>query len=144
VVIPLVLVAVLVALNLYRSGLALTPEKLQAARERWQKAGCENYDISVTTTGPARGWYHVKVRHGRVHEATYDNGASLTGQQGYAWTVPGLFDVLQQELAFAAEPDAPDTYTEVEFDPEDGRLVRYLRRTPGLTVETKVVEFVKK
>jgi hypothetical protein len=130
--VPIVLVGVLVGLNLYRSKLALSPENLAEARQRWQAAGIKDYDITVTTSGGIRGTYRLKVRGGSVLDATADDvPLNVNTAPAQAWTVPGLFDALEQYLEWDSRPQAPTAYTEVAFDHADGHLVRYLRTAPG-------------
>jgi hypothetical protein len=143
VALPSILALVVVLLNIYRSQQALTWDKLSAAKERWNQAGIKNYDITVKTSGHTHGLYRVQVRDDRVTKAAFNDLPMGELIKGYPWTVPGLFEVLQQDLEWDDRPDSPGSHTEVQFDPADGHLVRYFRTHPGLRV-TIEVELEKK
>lgn len=120
-----------------RSGQALTQEKLAAARQRWEAAGSQNYDMAITVTGRTQAEYHLEVRRGEIQTATLNGQPFLDGnnkldvRRAYYWTVPGLFEVMETELTNTARPDAPPCYSQVEFDPQDGHPRRFLRSTSG-------------
>jgi hypothetical protein len=130
--VPLLLVAVFAGLNLYKSQRALSREKLDAARQRWQVNGVKDYDVTVVTSGSTQGIYRLKVRGGKVVSAIMNESElALNAAQAQPWTVPGLFDALQGYLDWDADPKHGQAYTEVKFDSQKGHLVRYLRMAPG-------------
>ena len=137
--VAVLLIGVFVGLNIYRSQQALTTEKLAAARQRWQAAGINSYDISVDTSGNTRGTYRLKVRNGKIVQAGMNEVVIVPETpQNYYWTVPGLFDILQRDIDWDTDPNNPTSHTEVYFDPNDGHLVRYLRIAPGQRIVIEV------
>lgn len=137
-------VGTMVGLNLWNARYQLTKEKLEAARQLWAKAGIADYDITVTVTGRTSAKYDLQVRKGQVTSARQndkpfqDDKGVLDKRHADYWTVPGLFDVLETELANAAKPDAPPCHTQVEFDPQDGHPLSFLRSSSGGTTAIKV------
>jgi muconolactone delta-isomerase len=149
----------------YRNAQRLTPEKLADARARWSKANIQDYDITVRVSGRAAATYFVQVRGGKVtdawqkpgNHASYVIDEVVDGKKverrvaalpfrsladAGVWTVPGLFaEVLERDLKTDAEPRAPSAYTQVQFDPDDGHLVRYVRtmHQTSFAVEVELV-----
>lgn len=111
---------------------------LAAARARWRAHGPDTYTMSLVMEGSAlaRGRYRVTVRARRVQAVTRD-GQPVTGDLD-AYGVDGLFQLLTQELALAAEPQrgfgAPSgyqAYLNARFDATDGKPLRYRRVVGG-------------
>lgn len=122
------LVGCIVVLNWWNSRLALTGERLAQARQAWQARGPSDYNFEVTVNGSTQGHYTVQVRKGKITAATCDGRPFDRLDQAYPWTVPGLFEVvLQTDLEELNRPDRRPFYTQVEFDPELGYPIRYLR-----------------
>jgi hypothetical protein len=121
----------------YRVGPALTPGRLEEAKQRWQRAAIQDYDIDIKVSGRTSASYSVQVRQGEITTAL-QNGKPFQNDKGqldksraYFWTVPGLFEVMETELANAAKPDAPECFTAVDFDLQDGHPRRFLRSSSG-------------
>lgn len=136
--------ATMVGLNVWNTRRLLTQDKLQAAQRLWQQAGVKDYDITISVTGRTSARYHLQVRDGEVATATQNDQPFLDAngkpdkRRAYYWTVAGLFEVLETELANAAKPDAPPCYSQVEFDPTDGHPRTFLRSSSGQTTLIEV------
>ncbi|MBV9125182.1 MAG: hypothetical protein JO112_17640 [Planctomycetes bacterium] len=121
----------------------LRPEQLAQARALWRQKGPADYDLSYTVekqeSDPEK--FVVQVRHGRVMSVVEaapgagdfvtENGRPLEPRQFSYYSVPALFDFVDQFLKMDAEPGSPRTFTRAYFDPEDGHLVHYIRRVMG-------------
>src|SRR5262249_54849848 len=117
----------------------LKPEQLAQARALWEQKGPADYDLDYTQVGSASGTFKVEVRAGKVVSATLD-GQPLERRQYRYSDMPGLFNSIEEFLEYDQQPGRPRTYTKAVFDPEDGHVVRYIRRVMGTTerVEIKV------
>ena len=113
--------------------------RLEAARKLWAERGPSSYRLAIEMSGSdlAASTYRVSVRDGRVEEVLRD-GQAITGDPA-AYSVPGLFRWLAEELRLAASPGssfgAPAgyrAYNYAEVDPANG-LPRRFRRVVGGT-----------
>ncbi|MBI5365701.1 MAG: hypothetical protein HZA54_01585 [Planctomycetes bacterium] len=129
---------------------ALDGAALAAARARWAAAACADYRLRLTTEAStlARGAFVIEVRAGAVVAATRD-GVPTTGDTT-AYTVPGLFTLMRDELALAENPQrsygAPEgfrAYLFADFDPKYGVPVGFRRIVGGnnKTAEFRVLSF---
>lgn len=129
----------------------LTSAQLESARDRWSRHAPVDYDLEVFVKADrledAR--FDIRVRDGEVQYAL-QNGIATTGT-AEAYTVPGLFEILERELELSRDPGsgfgAPEgyrAYLKVRFDPELGYPRRYRRSVGGTTngVEITVLRFV--
>jgi hypothetical protein len=82
----------------------LTEERLTAAEELWEKNGPTSYDLDVTIRGAQPGQVRLQVRDGQPTAMTRDS-KSPPERTWNAWTVPGQFKMLDDELALAADPN---------------------------------------
>jgi len=127
------------AATLWLTGDRLPPlsvEALEAARQRWQSHGMNAYHLEIEMEGSEleRGRYGVAVDGARIR---VDRNGAPIGGDGRAYTVPGLFDLLEQELTLAENPGrgygAPPGYAAylfADFDDERG-LPTAFRRVVG-------------
>lgn len=84
-------------------GEAVTKQGLQAARERWDKAGIRDYVLEWTNSGPGSPRYHVEVQAGKVRSVRFmlPDGTmrdSNTHEPKY-FGVEGLFLTISEECA---------------------------------------------
>jgi hypothetical protein len=79
----------------------LTAETLAAARARWEAAPLRDYDLTISKVLDVRApeIIHTEVRGGKATQLDVD-GSTVSLRDSY--TVPGLFDVLGEELAIAS------------------------------------------
>lgn len=131
-----------------RSLPALTQERLNAARSRWEEGGPASYHLQIQVKGNAPGLYELTVKEGKVVEATI-NGRPPARHTWDTWKVPSQFEFIQRELDGAAQPgkvfgvEGATVVQRAEFDAEYGYPQRYLRHVLGtdLAIEWKVLEF---
>jgi hypothetical protein len=119
----------------------LTADVLAVAEQRWNEREPGNYNLDVEIAGRQTGHFHVEVRSGRVNCVTR-NGVAPQRRVWDTWTVPGMFDTLQQELDLAApdgafgQPGARAVMRAI-FDPELGFPRRYERMVMGTPYEVR-------
>ncbi len=95
---------------------ASRPPELDAARERWDAAGLDSYQMTLRRTcfcpsPDYTGPFSVTVRGGALASVTLD-GARVDSERGE--TIDGLFDLIEDAYARRARTVA------VAFDPELG------------------------
>jgi hypothetical protein len=133
----LVAVAMLLQILVADKTPILTEDRLEAAENLWQKKQLTDYDMDIELRGAQPGAVHVEVRGGNVVSETR-NGRTPPEHTWYVWSVPGLFETLDQELVLAEDPEknmnaAPGTKLQLrcEFDPDYGFPRRYHRFSTG-------------
>jgi hypothetical protein len=113
---------------------SLTDESLAAARDLWDKAGPDDYDMDVVVSGAQSGRYEVSVRDGKL-ERLWRDGRPADPAAGEYWTVPGLFRTLEEEMEYArseaAKGSVERTILLARFDPQDGHPVQFMRHVAG-------------
>jgi len=125
-----VLAVAAVSLNVwYNLRQQLKPEDLEQAKALWKAHGPLDYDLHYTEQGSVTATYEVRVRRGRVVYAEPDP-RPLEQKRAY-YGMPALFGYLERFLECDREPGAPRTFTQATFDPQDGHLIRYVRRVMG-------------
>lgn len=147
--------AILLALiALSRGSERLAPldrERLAAAEGRWRRAHVGDYRMRVAVSGAQNGVYEVTVINGQPTSAARIPGGAMPRRTWDYWTVAGLFDMLDTELAAAEDPErgfgvAADSQVALyaEFDDATGRPVAYRRRVLGsdIDVSWRVVGFI--
>ena len=115
----------------------LTPETLNAARQKWQSSRPGFYRLVLEMGGDRvePGRFEVTVQ-GEEVVSLRRNGQVILPGRGLDYSMDGLFRLLIQEIDLAGKPallGAPEGYSVypmARFDAEDGRLIRY-RRTVG-------------
>jgi hypothetical protein len=85
----------------------LSRQTLDAAALRWKEQGPADYDFRLVMSGEQSGEYQVEVRGGRVTRLVR-NGVEPTrrGDSWEYWSVPGLLDVIEIDLAAAQRESA--------------------------------------
>ncbi len=124
------LLGVLAALVYLREPtIPLSSEALTQARKKWSEASIRSYHLKYRMHG---GLYEVDVQDGLVSAITV-NGQTLSIAQPGAYSVDGLFDILQMELENMADPSSPmgtspgNILARVRFNGRLGYPERYLR-----------------
>lgn len=128
-----------------RSADPLTAERLSSARELWESRAPSDYDLELEMRGALEDTRVIEVRGGEVVGMT-------TGGHGVAesawpyWSIDGLFDTLETELANAARPGsvgAERIALLARFDPEWGYPSYFYRHFMGSLNDTEweVVRF---
>lgn len=120
-----------VAVYLLRDPIPLlSKDAYESAVARWQEKKLEHYDMHVVFSGGQVGEYDVEVRGGKVTKLVRD-GQPLQdrGAAWQLWTVPGMFEILEIDLARldnpTPHPAAGEVRISAEFDPEWGFPRRY-------------------
>lgn len=127
-----------------RDSLPLLSESdLVAARDRWRRHGPASYDLDLQLAGNRPGIVHVEVRAGQVTRMTRDGVEPRQRRTWDYWTVPAMFDTIDQELAMAqdgvwssADPALGQAELRAVFDPRFGYPLRYHRVVSGKNLET--------
>jgi len=107
----------------------LTPSALNAARQQWRDSAVVNYDLSFAMHGSI---YAVQIREGLVVHAEVNGRKPLTADLE-AYSMDGLFDLLEQELENSAGPagslgsSAGRPLLRVRFNSKLGYIEKYLR-----------------
>lgn len=132
---------------------ALTSDILVAAEQKWHTHRPPSYELVVEMSGDRveTGRFEIEVRSGEIANAKR-NGLTIPANTAEAYTMDGLFHVLEQELGLAEKPatlGAPEgysVYTTAKFDDATGRLIRYRRIVGGTSnsIEVSVVGFSAK
>jgi len=130
---------------------ALTEASLEAAQKQWKSSGPRSYIMEIELRGAQPGMVHVEVQNGEV-TATTRNDRVPPKWTWDTWSVPGMFDTLEQDLQIAEDPSqqiqaAPGTSWRLrcEFDSEFGYPHRYHRFvTGGPEVYWRVTRFEPK
>jgi hypothetical protein len=105
----------------------LTPERLQAAEQRWRQHGPPNYHMEYTfKRGESADTFHVQVLDGKVVSLTR-NGEPLEERLYHYYDMPGLFGIIEDFLDQDRQPGRPRVFATATFDPVDGHLQRYVR-----------------
>jgi hypothetical protein len=116
----------------------VTRERLEGARALWSRAQVKNYDMDLETRGAQSGRYHVEVRDGHLAGITR-NGVTADPAAGEYWTVDGLFQVIEEELDAAEQPDnaafgpRSQVWLRARFDSRLGFPIRFVREVKPAT-----------
>lgn len=106
-----------------------------AARQRWEAEGPRDYDLKLELTGNQAGRIVVQVREGRPQRVDRQPGTAPPERTWDYWTVAGLLEVIEGELACAEtaakDPKAAPIVVRGEFDPRYGYPARFRRTTLG-------------
>lgn len=134
----------------------VTPARYEAARELWATEGPASYAMRIEQGGNWDAVYEIEVRDGEVEKFTM-NGHPLGNERTQqAWTVPGMFRIISEDLARcarqnrtaaeglpAAEVDEPRLMVRGRFDETYGYPAEYLRIEMGgqTNASWKVTQF---
>ena len=148
----------------YNAGEPLTPEKLKAARDLWERSRPPNYDLKITvtktyassdgTSGTQVDKYAVKVRNGQIAdfllngqppEPLDDKGERNFARerelrQGY--DIAGLFDSIEEFMEKDRREDRK-TFIRARFDKADGHVVQFTRQYQGRREQHIQVELTR-
>ena len=122
----------------------LTTQTLEAARGKWEQAGITDYELVFAMYDAT---YSVRVVGGKVAKLTRDDQPTTT-QRPDAYTMDGLFDVLELELKtrdkaaeqFGVSPGS--VIQRVRFNPTLGYIEKYLRAAgQGRNAGIEVIRF---
>jgi hypothetical protein len=123
----------------YNLGQQLTPEMLEAARQKWLQHGPGSYDMEYSKITTSTETYRVEVRGGKVVKAEVASG--LPGkdtkwepieERFYRYhSVAALFDFMNGFLAHDGTPGKPRAFVRANFDSNDGHPMRYVRSVSG-------------
>jgi hypothetical protein len=139
------LLAIVCGVLFLRSTKALPPltaDDLAAAERLWAERGPSDYDLDVEIGGRQSGRFHIEVRSGRTTTVTR-NGVQPQRRTWDTWTVPGMFDTLDQELELAARPEGAfgqpgaRAVMRAVFDDDLGFPKRYERFVLGTVYEIR-------
>lgn len=127
----------------------LSREEYSAAVARWNAKGVRSYDMQAVFSGAQPGEYDVAVRDGKVTRLVRD-GEPLP-DRGVArrfWTIPGMFEILEMDLARLEQSGqnagGADVRISAEFDEEWGYPRRYRQIQLGgkqVTSEWQITRF---
>jgi hypothetical protein len=127
VVLSAISITTLIVFNLSQQ---LTPGQLAAAIQRWKEKGPRDYDMTFTKTVGEPETFVVEVRAGQVVSAER-NGQPLEDRLLHYYSMNELFSYIKSFQEVDAKPGQPKTFTVATFDPNDGHLLRYIRRVMG-------------
>lgn len=96
-------VVALVAVSRRQAAPALTEEALEAALQTWHERGPDDYSMDIVVTGRQASNYHVEVHGGKPTQVLRQQRPT-TARTWHYWTVPGLFEVLEHDIACSDDP----------------------------------------
>ena len=110
-------------------------QDLARARARWEAAGPSSYTMEIDVRGARSAHHVIEVRDGTVVAMTTD-GEAVPERVWPAWSVEGLFAILDDELRYGKERAARGEATPLllaAFDPGTGAPTSFLRHEQGAT-----------
>jgi hypothetical protein len=128
----------------------LTDARLDAAIQRWNSQGPEDYRLKVKIEGLRPGDVSVEVQHGEVVKMTRDGRSPAQRRTWDVWSVPGMFDMIEREMELAEDPagemdlaQGTRLWLRCEFDSRYGYPVEFHRAVfgGGPEVYWRVVRF---
>ncbi|MBI2807188.1 MAG: hypothetical protein HYX68_19575 [Planctomycetes bacterium] len=140
-------IGVMVFMIWFNLRVQLRPEQLAAARRLWDEKQIKNYDMIYTEKHSPDDkviTFHVKVRNGEVREALM-NGSPLVKNDEQKddpkifRSMNAIFRDIQRFMDNDAKPGAPRVYVTATFDPESGRVIRYVRRVMRSSQRVEIV-----
>jgi hypothetical protein len=115
----------------------VTEAEFMKAKKLWLENGPANYDMDVVIRGAQPGSVHIEVRN-KVATAMTRDGITPAERTWDTWSVPGMFETLDQDMQIAEDPEReiqamPGTEWRLrcEFDPELGIPRVYHRLVTG-------------
>src|SRR5262245_8985137 len=103
----------------------LTEARVAKARALWRQHGPRDYNLEYTQQVDVepRDTFKVEVRRGKVIAARCNGQPTMEP----VWTIDAMFDYIETALLEDREAGQRN-YTVADFDPTDGRPIRYVRR----------------
>lgn len=127
-------VLVIVAIQGRDSSPEFSRADFDAAQARWRSSETARYEIEVEVTGPQPAVYRAIVRGGAVVSATIDGRPLKQRRTLDTWSVPGMFDTMERDLANRelvaaghATKETPRLTLRADFHPVYGYPQRYRR-----------------
>jgi len=112
----------------------LTEANLAAARQRWEQSGPASYRMKLVKLGNRRDAISITVRDGEPVEFALGGAKNSPPRVWSYWTVPGMFQTLEQELISRDDPqhgfgadEGAVVDQRAEFDADYGYPVYYFR-----------------
>lgn len=138
--------AVLIVLLLRDPIPPLNRADYDVAVARWRDRAASDYDMRVEFSGAQVGDFRVEVRGGEVTRLVRDGQPLVNRGTWQSWTVPGMFEIIEIDLARLERPDADaagEYRVSVDFDPEWGYPQRYRQIQLGnqKSSEWRITEF---
>jgi hypothetical protein len=128
------IVALIVAVPFFPGRtVAVTRERLAAARSQWRAANIVDYDLDLDVSGVQTGRYHVVVRQGKVADISLNGRPAESNAPDY-YTVDGLFQTLEEYLDHCENPSSgvfpPGTqvWLRMRTHPSLGYPMRFLKQ----------------
>ncbi len=121
----------------HQSRLALTRDRLDAARLRWLENRPERYQLEIQVAGATTGHYELIV-DGKEVVAFKMNGQPADLAKGRFWTVDNfLEEILLREWEAMRQPQ-PTCFAQVEFDEHYGYPRNYIRTAQSRSTKTLI------
>ncbi|MCA9100483.1 MAG: hypothetical protein KDA63_04990 [Planctomycetales bacterium] len=102
-------------------------EALAAASERWDRSAPASYDLELRVSGSRDQQVSVEVRDGDVADLSLDGNTPSQRRTWDYWSVPGLLDIIEADLARAEDAPPGSVRLFAEFDATYGYPRRYRR-----------------
>jgi len=127
------LLATLIVASLRSDGrwTELDADAIQSASERWDAAAPPSYDLELQVSEPRAQLVEVEVRERNVTKLLLDGVAPQQRRTWDYWSVPGLFDIIEADLARADESPPGQVRLFGEFDSKYGYPRCYRRIEAG-------------
>jgi hypothetical protein len=100
---------------------------IQTASDRWDAAAPAGYDLELRLSGPREQLVEIEVRERNVTSLRLDGVAPRQQRTWDYWSVPGLFDIIEADLARADKSPPGSVRLFAEFDAAYGFPRRYRR-----------------
>ncbi len=112
----------------------LTEARLQEAHRLWEQQGPDSYRMQLRKLGNRTDAVTIEVRDRQPVSFVLNGSADFPRRVWSYWTVPGMFETLEHELAGSADPrgafgasEGATATMRAEFDPTYGYPRYYLR-----------------
>lgn len=137
--------AVGLALGLFRGEPLpeLTEQALRQAQAKWESLRPADYSLDVAVEGVRAGTIHLEVERGEPTQMTRDGVSPAQKRTWSYWTIPGMFDLIEEEMVQARE-QAPfgaaagsRVIQRARFDPQWGFPAEYWRTVLGTSLEIR-------
>lgn len=118
---------------LYNLSMQLTPEKLARAQAQWQQNPLDDYQLQYSIKVDANKQmdrYRIVIEEGQVTSA-HCNGKSISLTDPLVWTIPELFQLIEDGLQKDQQTGQSKNYAIAYFEKKYGYPMRYIRRERG-------------